>query len=229
MPGELRYAAELARVRRAGAGCPPPGRPAERSSPPRSRARQVEDRQLEVDDHELQPGAECDDGVEADQDQPHLGRADQPVADRESTEGVALEVDADRGSGRRPRSASRSRGASAARARSRSRRLRSRRRDDRGSSRRWAARSGAPSERAVERVAQPLQHQQPARRPQPGGAVVGELIGAADAECSEHAERGQVVAQHPPRQPRGDPAQHALLRPREQEARLAHGLDRPLE
>ena len=81
-------------------------------------------------------------------------------------------------------------------------------------------------ERAVERVAEPLRDQQRARHPEPVGGVVGELVGGADAERREHAERRQVVGQDPARQPRRDPGQQPLLGLGEQEARLARRLDR---
>ena len=48
-------------------------------------------------------------------------------------------------------------------------------------------------ERAVERVAEPVDDEQRARRREPGGVAVGEHVGRRDAERSEHAEQRQVV------------------------------------
>lgn len=58
-------------------------------------------------------------------------------------------------------------------------------------------------ERAVERVAEPVQYEQQARHPQPRAPAVRELVGGADSERGQNPERGQVVGQDPARQPPG--------------------------
>jgi hypothetical protein len=57
---------------------------------------QVEHGEVEVDEVEVEPEAERERGVERDQHDPHLGRPDPPVAEREAAERVALQVHVDR-------------------------------------------------------------------------------------------------------------------------------------
>ena len=82
---------------------------------------------------------------------------------------------------------------------------------------------GAPDagERPVERVAEPVDDEQGARRPQPGAVAVGQHVGGGDARRGEHAERGEVVGHDALGQTFGDPREDARLGTGEQEALLA--------
>src|SRR5215207_10135274 len=80
-------------------------------------------------------------------------------------------------------------------------------------------------EHPVEGVGEPVHDQEAARDPQPGDALVRELVGAADRERRQNADDREVVGEDPPREARRNPAKQALLRPREQKGRLALRLD----
>ena len=76
-------------------------------------------------------------------------------------------------------------------------------------------------ERAVERVAQPVDDEQAAGDPQPRRVAPAQPVGGADPQRGEHAEHGHVVRHHPRRHALGEPVEHAALGGREQERLLS--------
>ena len=167
--------------------------------------------------------AEREHGVDGDQHQSRLGRTEPAVSQREHAERLRLEVGVDRQDqvrdhdrqpdreqhvGRQPESDPDRRGGEGVNevvevvAVARPLAL------------------SHPGERAVERIAEPVDDQQGARRPQPHLVAVRQHVRRRDAERRQHTECSEVIRHHPSRQAPRDPLKDARLGRCEQELLL---------